>query len=411
MPDSTTQRPFDVFIIGGCGHVGLPLGIMLAKAGLNVGLWDLDQGRRAAVAEGRMPFLEYDAEPILAETLGRTLHVVESDERLGEAEWLVVTVGTPVDEYLNPAFGPLFQLADTLAPKLRPGQHLVMRSTIYPGMMSELYNYFATAGVDVELSYCPERIVQGYAISELDRLPQIVSAFTDEAREHALQLFGRLTDRLIVASVEEAELAKLYLNAWRYIQFAIANQFYVMAEGQGVDFFRVHEVMTTGYDRASDFPLPGFTAGPCLLKDTMQLAAFSTGGFPLGHAAMQVNEGLANFVVDRLHADYDLRNTTVGILGMAFKADIDDIRDSLAYKLRKILNFRGATVICADHLVPDSTFVSAEALLAQSDVVVIGAPHRQYRELLEQTTKPVVDVWGFVRRGAAAELGSPTPLA
>jgi UDP-N-acetyl-D-mannosaminuronic acid dehydrogenase len=172
----------------------------------------------------------------------------------------------------------------------------------------------------------------------------------------------------------------------------------MMSEERGADFFRIHHAMTTDYDRASDFPLPGFTAGPCLLKDTMQLAAFHRGNFQLGQAAMLVNEGLANFIADSLRARYDdLVGKRIGILGMAFKANIDDTRDSLAYKLRKILLFHGAEVLASDLFVDDPSFVSAEELVAGSEVVIVGAPHDAYRELEIPADKHVVDVWGFFR--------------
>lgn len=387
----------DVLVVGGCGHVGLPLGMMLARAGLQVGLYDTHEERRDTVSRGEMPFLEYGAEPILAQTLGSTLHVLDSYERATEADYVIVTIGTPVDEYLNPRFRPIFDLADALAPILRDGAHVMLRSTVYPGSTRELHRHFERAGASVEVSYCPERIVQGYAITELDRLPQIVSSFSDAGIESALALFRRLTDRLIVVEVEEAELTKLFLNAWRYLQFAIANQFYMVAEELGVDFFQIHSAMTDGYDRAGDFPLSGFTAGPCLLKDTMQLSAFQRGNFQLGLAAMQVNEGLANFVVDRLRQSHDLASRRVGILGVAFKANIDDTRDSLAYKLRKILEFHGAEVIAADPFVNDPTLVTAEELIERSDIIVVGAPHDVFRDLEIPPDKELVDVWGFFR--------------
>lgn len=388
----------DVLVVGGCGHVGLPLGMMLAKSGLQVGLHDTHEERRATVARGEMPFLEYGAEPILTETLGRTLHVVDSLDRAAEADFVVVTIGTPVDEYLNPRFSPMFDVARDLAARLSDGAHVMLRSTVYPGTTRELCRLFERAGVRVEVSYCPERIVQGYAITELDRLPQIVSAFTEEGLEQALGLFRRLTERLIVVEVEEAELTKLFLNAWRYLQFAIANQFYMVAEQLDADFFRIHRAMTEGYDRASDFPLPGFTAGPCLLKDTMQLSAFQRGNFGLGLAAMQVNEGMANFIVDRLRLRHDLSQKRVGILGMAFKANIDDTRDSLAYKLRKILLFHGAEVIACDPFVDDPSFVTAEKLVERADIVIVGAPHDAFQGLRIAEDKELVDVWGFFRR-------------
>src|SRR5262249_14679945 len=155
----------------------------------------------------------------------------------------------------------------------------------------------------------------------------------------------------IVVGVEEAELAKLFLNSWRYIQFATANQFYMLAEERGLDFFEIHHAMVSGYERADDFPLPGFTAGPCLMKDTLQLSGLEPDSFQLGRAAMMVNEGMPGFIVRHLRADYDLRETTVGILGMAFKANIDDTRDSLAYKLRKLLKFHGTRVLASDAFV------------------------------------------------------------
>ena len=385
----------DVVIVGGCGHVGLPLGIVLARAGQRVALIDSDEGRKQAVRAGRMPFLEHGAEPLLRETLGSTLHVVDELEALTESDHVVITVGTPIDEYLSPRYQPLFDLVTAIAPYLRRGHQVVLRSTVFPGTTRELGRHFASLDVGVHLSYCPERIAQGYAITELDKLPQIVSGLTDEATDGALALFGRLTNRLLTVEVEEAELAKLFLNSWRYIQFAIANQFYMIAEDHGLDFFRIHHAMTDGYDRGSDFPPPGFTAGPCLLKDTMQLSAYERSRFPLGHAAMLVNEGLVEFIVEQLSDRHDLRTKTVGILGMTFKREVDDTRDSLAFKLRKLLAFRGVRVLASDAFATDPSFVSLEQLVAESDIIVLGAPHEAYRDLDLPAEKEVVDVWGF----------------
>ena len=375
--------------------MGLPLGIVLARAGCRVALVDVDESRKQAVRAGRMPFLEHGAEPLLRETLGSTLNVVDGLEALTDSEHVVITIGTPIDEYLSPRYQPLFDLAAEIAPYLRPAHQVVLRSTVFPGTTRELGRHFASLDLRVHLSYCPERIAQGYAITELDRLPQIVSGLTDEAIDGAVGLFRWVTDRLLTVAVEEAELAKLFLNSWRYIQFAIANQFYMIAEDQGLDFFRIHHAMTDGYDRASDFPPPGFTAGPCLLKDTMQLSAFERSRFHLGHAAMVVNEGLVEFIVEQLSEHHDLRAKTVGILGMTFKREVDDIRDSLAFKLRKLLTFRGARVLASDAFVSDPAFVSAEQLVAESDIIVLGAPHEAYRHLDLPAEKEVVDVWGF----------------
>jgi len=402
----TTPSRFDAVIVGGFGHVGLPLGLVFADVGLQVGLYDIDREKRRTIEAGRMPFIERDAEPLLRRVLGETLHVVDDLAAIGRSEYVVITIGTPVDEYLNPKVRPVLALADELVPHLTAGHRIVLRSTVYPGTSKSLSDLLRRRGRDVHVAYCPERIVQGYAVRELRKLPQIISGFTPEAVASSRALFERLGVETLEVSVAEAELAKLFSNAWRYLQFAAANQFYMIATDHGVDYARVYEAMTANYGRAQDLPRPGFAAGPCLLKDTLQLAAAYRNNFLLGHAAMMVNEGLPDFVVRRLveHDGIDLNGARVGILGMAFKADIDDIRDSLSYKLAKILRFHGATVVCSDEYVDDPAFVKKEDLLASCPIVVVGVPHAAYRGLVVPAATHLVDLWGVTAppRGASA---------
>src|SRR5262249_28378590 len=157
------------------------------------------------------------------------------------------------------------------------------------------------------------------------------------AAERAACLFAQICPKIIFLTPIEAELAKLFCNAWRYINFAISNQFYVMASHFGVNFYRIYQALRDDYPRMESFARPGFAAGPCLVKDTMQLGAFNHGSFALGQAAMMVNEGLPYLVVQEIKKNYPLADMTVGILGMAFKPNSDDPRDSLSYKLRKVL--------------------------------------------------------------------------
>ena len=153
---------------------------------------------------------------------------------------------------------------------------------------------------------------------------------------------------IIHLDVEEAELAKLFANTWRYIQFAAANQLFMIANDFGLDFARIRDALKQDYPRLAGMPGPGLAAGPCLLKDTMQLAAFNNNNFTLGHASMMINEGLPLYMVSKLEQQYDLSEMTVGILGMAFKAESDDTRSSLSYKLKRLLRFRAARVLCTD---------------------------------------------------------------
>src|ERR1039457_655498 len=182
LPDQVDQ---DVVVIGGCGHVGLPLALAFADRGARVAIYDLSETAVATVNSGRMPFAEPGAEEVLHRVL--------------------------------------------CAGYLRNGQLLILRSTVFPGVTALVEKMVAGLGLEIEVAFCPERIAEGKAMTELFELPQIVSARTATGTERASRLFEQLTSKLVVMSPEEAELAKLFTNVWRYIKFATANQLYMMA--------------------------------------------------------------------------------------------------------------------------------------------------------------------------------------
>ena len=389
----------DVVVIGGCGHVGLPLAIMLASKSLKVVAFDTNTQVVATVNSGSMPFDEPGADDVLKQVLATKSFTASSDRQfVSLAEHVVVVIGTPVDEHLNPDPEAVPNVVMSLLDVLKDGQHLVLRSTVYPGVTKLVEKVIASSGKKIDVSFCPERIAEGKAIEELVALPQIISGRTGIAVERAKELFSSLTQNVIVVTPEEAELAKLFTNTWRYIKFAAATQLYTIANDFGVDCERVRQAITTDYPRASDMPGAGFAAGPCLFKDTMQLAAFNNNNFTLGHSSMMINEGLPLYLVSRIEKKYDLTNMTVGVLGMAFKAESDDIRSSLSYKLKRILRFKALEVVCADSLVRDDDgLISEIELLQKSDLIVIGAPHRRYASL--EILKPVIDIWNIRGQG------------
>ena len=390
----------DVVVVGGCGHVGLPLGIAFADRGLRSVVYDINETSVAGVNAATMPFDEPDAPPVLARVIGNgNLRASSDPSVISDAEHVVIVIGTPVDEHLNPDARAVPNAVAALLPHLRSGQLLVLRSTVFPGVTALVERELATAGVAVDVAFCPERIAEGKAMTELFSLPQIVSGRSDAVLARADKLFSNLTSQTVHLEPEEAELAKLFTNTWRYIKFAASNQLYMMANDFGLDFERIRSALAFDYPRAADIPRAGFAAGPCLFKDTMQLAAFNDNKFLLGHSAMLVNEGMPLYVVSKIEKHHpNLGDLTVGILGMAFKAESDDIRSSLSYKLRRILRFKAAHVVCADpYVTVDPALISQDEVLAQADVVVIGAPHAAYRDL--PTDVPVVDIWGITGRG------------
>src|SRR5690349_9114447 len=370
----------DIVIIGGCGRVGLPLGIALADRGHAVTLYDINEKAVNVVNSGVLPFDEEGAAGPLRETVGNGLLRATTDPAsVGDAENVIVIVGTPVDEHLNPRLEAVPAAIERCQEYLRDGQLLILRSTVHPGVTALTERLIARLGRDIDVAFCPERIAEGRAMTELYELPQVVSARTPRALARAEKLFRVLTEQIVPLLPEEAELAKLYTNVWRYIKFATANQFFMIANDAGLDFERIRHAITLDYPRAADLPGAGFAAGPCLFKDTMQLAAFSDNQFALGHSAMLVNEGLPLYLVSRLAERYDLATMTVGILGMAFKGGSDDIRSSLSYKLRRVLAFKAKNVLTTDpHVTVDPDLLPLQQVVDESDLLIIATPHAQY---------------------------------
>jgi UDP-N-acetyl-D-mannosaminuronic acid dehydrogenase len=389
----------DVCIIGGGGHVGLPFALICADSGLRTVIYDVDSRKVQQIRAGEMPFFEEGAEEMLRRVLGTGLLTVEDrPEPISECRFLFMIIGTPVDEHLNPSFSAIDRALRASWTYLRDGQTLILRSTVFPGTSQRIQRMLSEAGLRIGVACCPERVAQGYSLREFRELPQLVSAFDRETLEAVCGVFARFTREQVEMEPMEAELCKLMTNAWRYIQFATVNQFYMLASSSDVDFDRILHGCRHNYPRMAGMPGPGLAAGPCLVKDTMQLAAFSHNHFMLGHSAMLVNEGLPSHLVELAQRQTDLSRLKAGILGMAFKAESDDPRDSLAYKLRKLLALEAREVLCTDPFVQDETLVPLERVLAEADVLFVATPHLLYRQLPPIEGKLVIDVWACLQQ-------------
>lgn len=399
-PSTAHAGVLDVVVVGGAGRVGLPLSLTFANAGMRVGIFDIAEGTLETIGRGQMPFSEAGADELLGRVLrAERLELSADPEMLRRAGIVVVVIGTPIDEFLNPSMTFFDAAVNQIAPYLAAGTLVILRSTVFPGTTAYVAHALAERGCRVDVAFCPERIAEGKALEEILSLPQIIGADEDGAGDRAEDLFHRLGVETIRTTTREAELAKLFTNAWRYMKFAIANQFFMIAHAAKIDYDSVLHAVRHDYPRARDLPGPGFAAGPCLLKDTMQLAAFTSDHFPLGQSAMQINEGLPAYIVSAMERRYDgLRGRTVGILGMAFKADSDDPRASLSYKLRKLLAWSGARVVCTDPHVTDDRLRPLDEVLRDSEILVLGAPHREYIGL-DVGGKDVIDVWGALGDG------------
>ncbi len=397
------KQIYDICVVGGGGHIGLPLCLAFAHAGKKVIALDVHQPTIEKIQAKQMPFFEEGAQEILNAQYGKNFWITSDKESMRQSTFIIIVIGTPVDEHLNPQFGLFKKLFDDLIPYLEPHHHIILRSTVYPGTTEKIDAYLKSKGVAVKISFCPERIAQGKAMEELYSLPQLVAACDKTYQQEAEDLFSVLASEVIPLAPLEAELAKLFTNTWRYIQFATANQFYQLAEQNGADFYTIYNAITHNYPRTKGFPGAGFAAGPCLFKDTMQLAAFGNNNFFLGHAAMLINEGMPNFIVQELKKSHDLTTKTVGILGMAFKANNDDLRESLSVKLKKIVEVESYRVLCSDIHAHKDSFVSTQQLINESDIVIIGTPHKEYADLTFRPDQVVVDIWNFYKKSGEAD--------
>ena len=388
-----------VVVVGGGGHVGLPLALVLADSGFHSVALDISIETVAKINSGQMPFAEKGGQELLIKTLeNKTFRATSEHGSISSADIVVIVIGTPVDEHLNPDPNAVVNAVSACVPFMNSRQLVILRSTVFPGVTQRVKNLLADSGVFSEVTFCPERILEGHALKELRELPQIIGASSELGASRASEVFAQLGVKTIVVSPEEAELAKLFTNVWRYIKFAAANQFWLMSNEAGLDFSRIREAIILDYPRAADLPNAGFSAGPCLFKDTMQLAAFSNNNFALGHSAMLVNEGMPLYLVSKLEEKYDLSKMTIGILGAAFKGESDDIRSSLSYKLKKILEFKAKKVLMTDpYVTVDQELNPLESTILDADLLIVAAPHNSYKQIV--TSKPIIDIWNLFGNG------------
>ena len=384
-----------ISIIGGAGHVGFPLGLILSTKGYKVSLIDKNNENINKINNGLPPFLEEGSKPLLKKML--RLKKIKSTNKLvdiNNSKYIIICIGTPINKNLNPDLKNFLKFFKILKKYINKNQIIIIRSSVYPGICDKVYNIIKNKNKN--LSYCPERIVQGKSIKELHNISQLISGKNKRSIIQSSILFKTISKKIIKVEIIEAELVKLFSNAYRYIHFSISNQFLMICKNLGLDFFKVRKIMKDGYKRNAHIPMSGFTSGPCLLKDTMQLSSFYNHKFSLGRVAMEINEGIPKFIIDHIAKDFNIKSKTIGLLGLTFKADCDDIRDSLAIKLLNSLKKRKIKTLYSDEYYKMKGMRKKKDLIKKSDIIIICTPHKAYKNLKIPKHKKVVDIWGIV---------------
>jgi UDP-N-acetyl-D-mannosaminuronic acid dehydrogenase len=389
----------------GLGRVGLPLAIVLARSGIKVIGVDIDKRRLSAVERGEMPF-HY---PALQEWLATVVHdgmltvSGSAKDAIPRSDIAILTVGTPTGNQYQLDYSQLQSAIREVSVTDLRNKAILLRSTGVPGTMETIVRPMLTKetglqiGKDFALAVCPERILEGNAHRELYELPEIVGAEEPISAEIASELFRKINPKkkTISTTPTGAELAKLFTNIYRYVNFAIANEFAIWSERYGEDAHEIVRVANDGYER-SKIPTPGFAGGPCLGKDGFLLDNNTTFSSIIS-TAWKLNEGVPQHVVQSLVRELGpLYKVRISVLGVAFKADSDDTRLSPSVKLVDILRAYGAEVLVHDPHVKGTE--TLERTLTSPDAIVLATNHTVFRNIAdridESGCKIFYDVWG-----------------
>lgn len=397
--DPIAPPPFDhdVCIIG-TGRVGLPLGLSLLEAGLTACGHDINPTLRDTINAGRMPFAEpgYDA---LIATRRFTVHATPAI--IPRCRALIITVGTPLHPHIESDLTQIDTVLAAIAPHLRPGHLICLRSTVAPGTTRYTARRLTrltglTIGRDLHLAFCPERIAEGRAHHELRTLPQIIGTQDPQSAAAAEALFTHLAPEILHTDAISAELVKLFNNINRYVHFAVANQFALIADTHGAHIHEIRRLANHNYPRNA-IAAPGLTAGTCLRKDFGLINEWSPHP-DLLLAAWKMNEYMPAFLVSHLQQRQPIEDRTVAVLGYAFKRDTDDTRDSLVPKLIRYLERAlPAEIRVSDpHLGPDIDGRhnwSTEMAIRGADAIFIAIDHTPYATLIRHAPQWSPDAW------------------
>src|SRR3954469_855989 len=379
--------------IVGLGRIGLPLALSFADRGVDVIGVDRDRSRLDTIREGRMPFEEPGTKELLERVHGgEHLRLTDQISEAAEADFIVLTLGTPAHVHLEIDISQIRSAVDDLLPLLREGQTLILRSTVAPGTTDWLAGYIEqrrgfSVGDNFFVAHVPERIANNRFMEEIETLPTIIGGVGAGSGAKAAELFEVFGAEIRQTSPVQAELAKIWTNIFRYVTFAIPNLLMMESEQYGANVFEVIDLINQDYPRGG-IAAPGLTAGTCLRKDfACSEERSSAPGMLL--AVSRVHESMPRFIVDGLRRRLgSLRDRKIAVLGLTFKRDSDDMRDSLSLKLIRLLERDLAHVTRHDPHVPDES-EPLESALAGADAVVIATNHSAFEGLLPDLSPTV----------------------
>lgn len=397
-----------IISVVGVGRVGLPLALFIAKANQHVFGIGRDQKKIDSLNGKIMPFMEKGAEILLKKHTNINLFFTTNYQVIKQSDVIILTLGTPVDENMNPVLDQIDESINNMLPYLKKNQLIILRSTISPRTTFYVKEKIEMKtrlrfGKNIFLAFCPERIAEGNSISEIREIPQIVGGVDKASTKKAKDFFQSLGIKSVSSDAVSAELAKLFTNMYRYISFAMANEFMVIAESFNRSIYEIVDLVNKDYKRGG-LNLPGLTGGPCLFKDGFFLINDNP-YLDLITASWKINEALPLFILKKLHERVILKHKKITLLGLAFKPEIDDIRESLSFKIRKALLREHAQLVLHDPYVKDyrqqEVVHDLQKALQDAQIVIIATRHKQYVQKKKQIIKYldkntyICDIWNI----------------
>lgn len=386
-----------VAVIGGAGHIGLPLSLALSLKGFDVLIVDRNKIALNKIKKLITPFEEINLKENLKKVISNKKYLLNFSNTISSisnCDQIIVCIGTPIDKKLKPDTRAMLKLISGMKKYLNKKKNIIIRSSISPGT----YKIIEKKLKNFCISYCPERIAQGYSFLEMPKIPQIISSRKKLGLLKSKIIFSKISKKMIFCSPEEAELAKLFSNAFRYIYFSISNEFYKISTSQNLNFLKIRNIMQDSYPRNKNFPKPGFVGGPCLMKDTMQLNFLKKSKDSLLYKSYLVNNNLPAFVFKHVINKYKFKkNSKILFLGLTFKPNNDDLRGSLTFDLYKKIKKKFSNTNYFDPYLEKTKNYNIRNLLKQYDFVILGTAHKVFGQYVKNNKKIINPFGDFLK--------------
>ena len=417
--EKVKNNNFTLGVIG-IGRVGLPLALVFAKSGVRVIGIDKNEGYVEGLKRGEKPFYEEGIEGLL--NLPNFTPTTDFQWGVGESDILILCVGTPLTQGYNPDYSQLYSALSEISKVSIEGKLIIIRSTVPPGTLEDKVIPFLedktglVVGQGFGIAICPERIVEGKAIEEIKELPEIIGSIDEVITEIATELFHKINPnkKILKTTPKAAELAKLFSNVYRYVNFALANEFALLAEGFGEDSLEIINIVNSGYPRGG-VPRPGLAGGPCLTKDGyFLLSGIAFPDFIL--LAWRLNEFIPQHIVNKLkqrlkEKGKPIHRCKVALLGLAFKAGIDDTRYSPSVRIAEILEGENISIAKHDPYIEGTE--TLEDAVSNADAIILATNHPEFDGLcqaIQHLDKPnqgciLIDCWGVIDSDEAKNCG------